>query len=326
MGDVSRVVTWVAAFGWCAAVAHAQTLQERAHEAFDRAAPSVVAVRALSTLGERSGAGVVWSEDGLVLTSTIAVPPGARNIRVWFHGARMAQAELVATSVADEVALLRVRGEGPFVPIRVAEEPAQIGDVVFTIGNANNAFIEDDQPAFAIGTITGMYLLDGLRSGATYRGPLFETSAAINPGMAGGPLLNARGEMVAMITMNFSVQRWTGCAIPVAWVRRIAERLAEGATDGEGPLPPAGGRPFVGLEVEDRGGAVVVREVEAGGPAERAGLRAGDRIVRIGRRMVSSAAEVREALEALTPGDMLILTVETPLGESQVRIVVEARP
>ena len=76
---------------------------------YQKTVDSVVAVRALAPLGERSGSGVILSKDGLVLTSYAACPVGATNIHVLVKGPRLYTAEVVATSRKEELTLLRTQ-------------------------------------------------------------------------------------------------------------------------------------------------------------------------------------------------------------------------
>lgn len=301
------------------------TLEEGATGVFERVSPSVVAVRAMATLGERSGAGVVLSEDGLILTSYSIIPSGSTRIQVWLSNAEFADGEIVGHSPEDEVTLIRVHVDHPLTPIALGTDAgAPIGMRVYTIGNPNNAFINDDQPAMSIGVVSGRYSLATTRGGATYVGPVLETTAAVNPGSAGGPLVNARGEMVGLVTMNFSSARWMGYAIPIDWVRHAVDRIRP-PSESDVTDQPLEGDAYVGFTVRDEDGRVVVADVDPDSPADRAGLSAGDAILALGRRRVVTAQELTDILAQLAPGDVLPLRVETERGEIEVHIDVEAR-
>ncbi|RPH34792.1 MAG: hypothetical protein EHM91_18035, partial [Planctomycetota bacterium] len=106
---------------------------------YQKTVDSVVAVRALAPLGERSGSGVILSKDGLVLTSYAACPVGAANIRVWVKGPRLYTAEVVATSRKEELTLLRIKPRGELKPIELGESSkVRTGEGSYTIGNAAN--------------------------------------------------------------------------------------------------------------------------------------------------------------------------------------------
>src|SRR5262249_31871897 len=193
---------------------------------------SVVAVRAMAPLGERSGSGAVLTKDGLILTSYAACPDGATNIRVWVKGPRLYTAELVATSKKDELTILRIKPRGDLKPVEFGDSGRlKIGEVSYTIGNAANSIILDDQPSFNVGVISAAYHLGDERANSTYTGPVIETTAAVNVGMEGAPCINADGRMVGFVTLNYSPHRFLGTAIPIDDIKPVVERLRKGTTE-----------------------------------------------------------------------------------------------
>src|SRR5204863_7129210 len=105
----------------CAGALSAQSADDAHKRVYRTVVDSVVAVRALAPLGERSGSGVVLTKDGLLLTSYAVCPDGATNIRVWAKGPRLYTAEIVATAKKDELTLLRVKPRGELKPIELGE-------------------------------------------------------------------------------------------------------------------------------------------------------------------------------------------------------------
>ena len=185
----------------------AETLSAQSDDAhkrvYQKTVDSVVAVRALAPLGERSGSGVIISKEGLILTSYAACPDGATNIRVWVKGPRLYTAEVVATSQKQELTLLRIKPRGELKPIELGESgKIRTGELSYTIGNAANSIILDDQPSFNVGVVSGVYRLADERANSTYTGPVLETTAAVNVGMEGAPCLNIDGKMVGFVTLN----------------------------------------------------------------------------------------------------------------------------
>jgi S1-C subfamily serine protease len=293
-----------------------------------KASASVVAVRALAPLGERSGTGIVLSADGLILTSAAVCPPSSENIRVWLGGMKKVAAELVAVSKRDEVALLRVTPDAPLVPLPLGRsEPVRLGDRSYTLGNAVNSIINDGQVSLHQGIISGRYVLDTPRRGSTYTGLVLETSAAVNVGMEGAPCLDAEGRMVGMVTMNFSPQRFLGTTIPVDGIRVVVERLKkEAAAAAEGGAAPAKGKPWLGLELREREGRVEVVKILPGSPARAAGLAEGDVLVEAGTSPVRSAADLDAWLATLEVGAVTWLTVEIEGEREKLKITVGAAP
>ncbi|OGG48868.1 MAG: hypothetical protein A3F84_28140 [Candidatus Handelsmanbacteria bacterium RIFCSPLOWO2_12_FULL_64_10] len=294
---------------------------------FKECVGSVVAVRGWAHLGEQSGAGVVISEDGLILCSYTTVPEGSEKIRVWFKGPKLYTAEYVAGSKHDEVSLIRIKPDAPLTPIRFGESAAcDLGQAVFSIGNAQNSFINDDQPSFQRGIISGRYVLTDLKSGAYFRGELFETTAAVNEHMDGGVLLNDRGEMIGMITLNYTPNRWMGHAIPVDWIRKTLDRLKHdiaASTAAGAESDPGSGA--LGFTMKDEGGKVVVDTVVENGPADTAGLRAGDAILRISGEAVADAASARKRLDGLAAGSWVWLEVDAGGDIEKIKLRAEKK-
>jgi S1-C subfamily serine protease len=182
-----------------AGTASAQT-DDSNRAVYRKVVDSVIAIRAMAPLGERSGSGVILSKDGLLLTSYAACPDGATNIRVWLKGPRQYLAEIVATSKKDEMTLLRIKPRGELKPVELGVSGAlKTGEVSYTIGNAANSIILDDQPSF-----TGCQRpLPRRRAGRFgIPGPVIETTAAVNVGMEGAPCLNGDGKMIGFGQLN----------------------------------------------------------------------------------------------------------------------------
>jgi S1-C subfamily serine protease len=305
--------------------AAAQSAEPSHRRVYEKVSDSVVAVRALAPLGERSGSGVVLSADGLILTSHSVCPEGAQKIRVWTRGPRLHDAELVAASRPDELALLRIKPEEKLKPIEFGSSSAlRVGQVSYTIGNAANSIILDDQPSLNVGILSGFYRLNEERASSTYKGMVLETTAAVNVGMEGAPCLDASGKMIGMVTLNYSPHRFLGAAIPIDEIRPVIERLRKGgAAAAPGPLPAAG-RGTVGLAFKDENGRVVVAEVDKDGPAARAGLQKGDVVVGLGDAPVKSSRDLAERLRGLEAGSVLWLKIEIGGAAEAVKLVAEA--
>ena len=296
-------------------------------EIYEATVNSIVAVRALAPLGERSGTGVVLSADGLILTSYAVCPVASTKIRVWLKGPRRVTAELVATSKRDEISLLRIKPEGPLKPILLGSSAdVRIGEVSYTFGNAANSIIHDDQPALQIGIISGLYLLDVKRGGATYTGPVLETTAAVNVGMEGAPCLDARGRMVGMLTLNFSPHRFLGAAIPVDGIWVVVERLKKEAEAEVAAAAPPVGVAWLGLEVRERNGRVEVARITSGGPAEGAGLLEGDVLLEAARTPIRTSADLSAWLKTMEVGGVVWLTVEIEGARERIKVTLGARP
>ncbi|MCK6471385.1 MAG: S1C family serine protease [Planctomycetes bacterium] len=197
-------------------------LEQARTESYARVAPAVAAVACLA--GERNtrfyGSGVCISADGLILTSSSVVPDGARELRVRFAGEQAVTAKVVAR--ADEAeAVLLLLDPAPPVPRRFLAardgEPA-VGERVYTAGNPHHTLSRDGAVYFSAGTLSGRYTARSEDPRSRYRGPVLETDAAVNPGCDGGPLVDARGRLLGLVSLCYGRARRLGTAVPLARV------------------------------------------------------------------------------------------------------------
>lgn len=289
---------------------------------YDKAADSVVGIRAMATLGERSGSGVIISKDGFIITSYATCPPRAEDIRVFLRGPRLLTAKLVASSEKHELSLLKVEPKGDLVPIEFGDSAAvNVGDVTYTLGNAANSIINNDSASLGAGIISGRYTIREPHELSIYVGPVFETTSAVNVGMEGSPLLDAKGRMIGFVTLNYSPSRFLGNAIPAATIRTAVENLKKESPISGPPEPVVSVPGYLGLSVADKNGKVVVESVDPGSPAERAGLARGQVLVALGGKAVKTAAEFQSSLKELMAGDILFLKINDQ-GEVVLRITL----
>jgi S1-C subfamily serine protease len=306
-----------------AGTASAQT-DDSNRAVYRKVVDSVIAVRAMAPLGERSGSGVILSKDGLLLTSYAACPDGATNIRVWVKGPRQYLAEIVATSKKDEMTLLRIKPRGELKPVELGESGSlKTGEVSYTIGNAANSIILDDQPSFNVGVISALYRLGDERANSTYTGPVIETTAAVNVGMEGAPCLNGDGKMVGFVTLNYSPHRFLGTAIPIDELKPMIERLKKGTAEVLETLPSGEG--WIGLSVKAVGGRVVVESVEKDSPGDLAGFGKGDAILQIGNAPVKTAAEFEKVVREMEAGSIVWIKGDFGGKVETVKVTLEKK-
>ncbi len=296
----------------------------RVASVYARAAPAVVGIEC-SLRDERAiyryfGTGAIIDPDGLVLTSISVVPEAATDIRVYLRGGHSWPAKLLKTVPEKEFALLRIDGGDDFPHLPLGDsDTVRVGQLGLTLGNAFQSIKNDDQVTLASGLVSGRYPLAETRSQAEYIGPVLETTAAVNDGMDGGPLLNGRGEIVGMLSLNFSTTRWLGTAIPINALKPLFGKYRRSFFD-RGELMTA----FIGVEVvetelADSTPALRVERVDDRGPARLAGLRGGQRIVAVDGEPVTSIEQFRKLLERATPGRRIRLRVASPNVDPRFR-------
>jgi serine protease Do len=248
------------------AEAVARAVAEAGTRMVEAAQRSVVQVR---SGGRGAGAGVIWDSVGLVLTNDHVVRAGHRssNVRVTLQDSRSFDADLVRHSRGLDLALLRLRDVPDGLPtIPVGDSDAlRVGELVYAVGHPWGRL-----GAVTAGIVSGMGATRGPGGGSGTR--YVQSDVALAPGNSGGPLLNARGEVVGINAMVFGR---LALSIPSkaasAWVAgagRPPARLGIGAL----PVELSASMRREGTE----GSGLVIAAVEGGGPADRAGLLVGD--------------------------------------------------
>lgn len=221
-------------------------LEQARAESYARVAPAVAAVACLA--GERNtrfyGSGACISADGLILTSSSVVPDGARDLRVRFAGEQAVAAKVVARADDAEAVLLKL-DPAPPVPRRCLAaregEPA-VGERVYTAGNPHHTLARDGAVYFSAGTMSGRYTARSEDPRSRYRGPVLETDAAVNPGCDGGPLVDAQGRLLGVVSLCYGRARRLGTAVPLARILsampQAREALKPKGEDAHAPIVP----------------------------------------------------------------------------------------
>jgi len=286
----------------------------------DEVAPSVVAVLVEGERGQGQGSGVVWRDDGTIVTNHHVVA-GARELEVRLATGEQLPARLVASAPRFDLAVLDV--DRRLRPLPFADRLPEIGALAVAIGN----------PLGFAGSATAG-IVSGLDRALPTQGrtpalvSLIQTDAPISPGNSGGALVNAEGEVIGINVAYVPPAAGAvsiGFAIPAPLtVQVVEELLADGEVDiaylgvALAPLPPDPGSQL--------DGGALVSAVEPG-PAARAGLRRGDVIVRAGQRDVRRIEDLYAALREHAPGDRLGIEIVRPGGQREtVTIRLGERP
>jgi serine protease Do len=242
------------------------------------------------------GSGFFISDDGFLLTNHHVVD-GADEIYVTLTDKREFKGKLIGSDKRTDVALVKIEAGslpklsiGSSSSIRVGEWVVAIGSP-FGLDNTVTAGIVS-----AKGRETGEYL------------PFIQTDVAVNPGNSGGPLLNLRGEVVGI---NSQIYSRTGgfmgisFAIPIDEAMRVADQLKSSGRVVRGRIGV--GIADVTKEVAEALGlkparGALIRSIEAGGPAERAGIEVGDIILEFNGRPINKVSDLPRLVGSTRPG------------------------
>jgi serine protease Do len=237
------------------------------------------------------GTGVILDGRGYILTNHHVVDK-VQGIEVHLSDGTSYPARVVQFDAAMDLAMLKVDA-GRTLPAIVVGISADlmVGETVVTIGNAFGY-----ENTVSVGIVSAIKRDVTLSDDQVYRN-LIQTDACINPGNSGGPLINIDGELIGINVAVRAGAQGIGFALPIDDVKKVAaemmstRRLAalwHGLVADE--LFPAKGR------------GVVLSDVQPGSPAEAAGFRAGDQLVRVGEQRVSTPLDVERGLLDAAPG------------------------
>ncbi len=269
------------------------------------------------------GSGVIVSQDGYIVTNYHVVAKAA-DIRVSLHDKRELKAEVVGKDPRTDLALLKVDADD-LKPAKLGRSGSlRVGDVVLAVGNP-----------FGVGETVTMGIVSAVGRtgmGITDYEDFIQTDAAINPGNSGGALVNINGEVVGIPTAIVSRTggyQGVGFAIPSDMVGPIVESLRK-----DGKVS----RSYLGVMIQKinpsmadalglkAGHGVLVSEVQAGTPAEKAGLKSGDVILELDGKPVRSFHHFRNRISVLGAGTTVRLRVKREDKTFNVSVKLEELP
>jgi Do/DeqQ family serine protease len=270
---------------------------------------------------QATGSGVIVdATNGYVLTNAHVVE-NATNIEVTTKDNRRLPAKLIGRDPDTDVAVLQVPANNLTAVPMGDSDKLQVGDFVLAIGNP-----------FGLGQTVTSGIVSALgRSGLGIEGyeDFIQTDASINPGNSGGPLVNLNGQLVGINTAilapgggNIGI----GFAVPISMARRVMDQLTRYGEVKRGRI---------GVEIQDltpdlaqamntsHTTGAVIRRVDPGSPADRAGLRNGDVVIAVNGSPVRSGTQLRNTIGLSRIGDEISLTVDRRGGEHIVGVKVE---
>lgn len=264
---------------------------------------------------QSSGSGVIISNDGYIVTNNHVVE-NADNVTVILNNKKSYTAKVIGKDPSSDLAVLKIDDNNlPTIPYGNSDD-VKLGQWVLAVGYPLTL-----ETTVTAGIVSAKYRNIGInqsKSGANAIESFIQTDAAVNPGNSGGALVNARGELVGI---NAAIASPTGSyagysfAIPSNIVRKVvADMVKYGNVQ----------RAYLGVGYVDRRNAtpeqisawgldkidgVYVNQVYEGSSADKAGIKEGDFIIKIGNKVVKTGPEMTEQIAQFRPGDESTITI-----------------
>ena len=262
------------------------------------------------------GSGFILTADGFVMTNAHVVE-GADEVIVTLTDKREFKAKIIGSDKRSDVAVVKIEATGlPAVKIGDVAR-LKVGEWVMAIGS----------PFGLENTVTAGIVSAKQRDTGDYL-PFIQTDVAINPGNSGGPLLNMRGEVVGINSQIYSRSggfQGISFAIPIDEAARVADQLrATGKVT----------RGRIGVQIESvskdvaesiglgKAQGALVRGVETGGPADKAGVEAGDIITKFEGKAIEKSSDLPRMVGNVKPGTKAVVTVFRRGASKDLNVVI----
>ncbi len=283
------------------------------------------------------GSGFIIDPKGYILTNYHVVE-GARKIDVTLSEGKKYPGRVVGYDKRSDLAVIKIDAENlPALPLGDSDK-LEPGQFAIAIGNPYGL-----NRTVTLGIVSALNRTIVEPNGVRLEN-LIQTDAAINPGNSGGPLINIKGEVIGINTAIKSDAQGIGFAIPINKAKQIADKLIK---EGKITYPWIGIRgyaitpdmlDYIKFPVNK---GVVIAEVVPGGPADKAGLKGGNRVIyvdstqiivggdiitKIDGKPVESMEELRAEIQKIKVGDTVVLTYIRGGKEYTVKVKLEAMP
>ncbi len=273
--------------------------------------PSVVYINTVAGRTTGAGSGVIYTEDGYIITNNHVVE-FASKVVVKLNDQREYEAKIIGTDAGTDLALLKIEAKN-LTPARLGNsDHITVGEPAIAIGNPLGT-LEGTVTAGIVSAIDRLIEIDGFYM------TLIQTDAALNPGNSGGALANIRGEVIGIVnakTVAGEVEG-LGYAIPVNTAKNIVDQLKK-----DGYVK----KPFIGVEFDFMATETILYGVMANLPDAKAGLKVGDKIVRINDQKIALISDIQLILNNSKVGDTLTVRVLRDGREISLTLVLGERP
>lgn len=279
-------------------------------EVYQQNIPSVVSITCSMSSGGSTGTGVIFSEDGYIVTNAHVVE-NAENITVQLSDDRVFPADLVGCDTISDLAVLYIQAENLTAARFGSSDTLRVGDTVVAIGDPLGVKFR--------GTMTDG-IVSAINRDMTVQGrtmTLIQTNAALNSGNSGGPLINIYGQVVGINTMkigafsDYAGVEGLGFAIPSSIVQDVVDQII---TQGY-----VSGRPTLGIEGETLDtfyqyyyrlpAGLYITQVETESPAHRSGIEPGDILLSVDDTRISDMSALNSVVFRHDVGDVVTVVI-----------------
>ena len=296
----------------------ALALQQQFVKVVKQVGPSVVLIQTSQGLGS----GIVFDANGNVVTNNHVVQ-GASGFQVTLADGKQYPARLVGSFATDDLAVLHIDAGGLHPAGFADSSQLEVGDVALAIGNPLGL-----QSSVTEGIVSALGRTVNEENGVALPN-VIQTSAPINPGNSGGALVDLKGRVIGIPTLAATDPQLgggaaggIGFAIPSNTVRDVAAQLIS-----QGKVTNSH-RAWLGVEVAaTTSGGLLITEVQPGGPAAKAGIRAGELVTKLNGTATPDPAVLADVLAGLRPGQTVTVTAARPGGAGRtVRVTLGQFP
>ena len=283
--------------------------------------------RELKQYGEGSGSGVIVANNGYIVTNNHVIQ-NATEIQVTLNDNRKYDAEIVGTDPSTDIAVLKIKETGlSSLPLGNSDN-INVGEWVLAVGNPFNLTSTVTAGIISAKARNLNLISEGGKDNVVPIESFIQTDAAVNPGNSGGALVNTKGQLIGI---NTAIASETGSysgysfAVPVNLVKKVMTDLIDYGVVQRG---------YLGVQIADitqemkeeldlkNLQGVYVANVIANGGAQKAGIKKGDVILKIGTKTVNSAASLQEEIGKRRPGDKIAVTVRNSAGTVSTKQLV----
>lgn len=250
------------------------------------------------TIEQGSGSGIIFSEDGYIVTNQHVIS-GASEVEVVLNTGTTYKAEIIGQDQKTDLAVLKIEPkEEKLTPAVLGDSTTlQVGELAVAIGNPMGMEFSGSVTSGIISAVNRTMAIEN----RTYN--LIQTDAAINSGNSGGALINRFGEVIGInsVKLSSSGVEGMGFAIAISEAKPIINDLMQSGY--------VTGRPLVGIGITETRYGMFISQIAEGSGAEEAGLQVNDMILEVDGKKVTSTSEVNEIRDTKKPGDSLTFKI-----------------